>query len=397
MRIDLMKSRHSFLPPVMLTACLLAGLWAPFAWSGVIGDWYNDTFVDPQDGMLDASDYLASAGGFLPIPIIITEPAVGVGAGLAAAYFHPPKKLDPEVHKHQGPPSISVGFAVKTDNGTYGYGGAHIGVWKDDHIRYAGALAKLNVNMTFYVDGGTDSFNLENGVGFNLDGTALFQQMTFRLKESNWWIGANYIYFTAANTFDVGGILPPGIPNPTFDLDLGGLGLVVQYDGRNSVFTPSSGLLAKFDWKNFSSTWGSDFDYDNYKGTLFHYTPFGSYSSLGLRLQGQTVSGDPPFFAYPFVMLRGIPAMRYQGESAITGEAEYLWGVTPRWSVVFFGGVGHTTSINKFLGESKTVGAGGLGFRYRLARKAGLQTGIDIARGPEDTSIYLTIGSAWAF
>ena len=34
---------------------------------------------------------------------------------------------------------------------------------------------------------------------------------------------------------------------------------------------------------------------------------------------------------------------------------------------------------------------------YRLAKKQGLQAGVDIARGPEDTSIYLTVGSAWAF
>jgi hypothetical protein len=54
-------------------------------------------------------------------------------------------------------------------------------------------------------------------------------------------------------------------------------------------------------------------------------------------------------------------------------------------------------SIDRFKETSQTVGAGGLGFRYRLARKQGLQTGIDIARGPEDTSIYLTVGSAWNF
>ena len=149
--------------------------------------------------------------------------------------------------------------------------------------------------------------------------------------------------------------------------------------------------------KNFDNNWGSDFDYDNYKGSLFHYTPFGDYSSLGLRLEAETVSGNTPFFAFPFVDLRGIPAMRYQGESVMTGEAEYLWGLTPRWTLVFFGGIGRTSAISEFLGKGQTVGAGGLGFRYRLARKLGLQSGIDIARGPEDTSIYFTVGSAWGF
>jgi len=384
-----MNSRQSVLIAVTLMTA--------FCSSPLYASWLTDTLIDPQDGMLDASDYLDSAAGFLPIPIIITEPAVGFGLGAAVAYFHAPKKLDAEEHPHHGPPSISVGMGAKTDNGTYVYGGAHMGVWKDDHIRYMGVVAKMNVNMAFYLDDRNDSFALSDGIDFNIDGTFLLQQAKFRIKESNWWLGANYLLVSASNTFDLGSILPPGIPDPGFDFDSAALGIVLEYDGRNSVFTPSSGLSAKFDYKNFADTWGGDYDYDDYKLSLFHYTPFGDYSSLGLRVQAQAVNGDVPFFAYPFVSLRGIPAMRYQGENVVTGEAEYLWGFTPRWSMVFFAGLGRTSTIQVFGESSNTVGAGGLGFRYRLAKRQKLQTGIDIARGPEDTSIYLTVGSAWAF
>ena len=381
---------------ILIASCL----WSTVAWSGPftgISDWINANLIDAQDGKLDASDYLASARGFLPIPIIITEPAVGFGLGIAVAYFHAPKELDPEQHPHRGPPSISVGFGAKTENGTYLYGGAHIGVWKDDHVRYTGALAKINVNTTFYINGRNDGPMSENGIDFNIDGSFLLQQMQFRLKESDWWLGANYMFVSATNTFDLSAVLPPELPNPQFDFDLGALGLYVQYDSRNTIFTPTKGLSAKLEYKNYGDSWGSDFEYDNYKGTVFHYTPFGEYSILGLRLVGEVVRGDTPFFAYPFVSLRGIPALRYQGESVVTAEVEYLWGFTPRWSLVLFGGVGNTTDINALRGEGQTVGAGGVGFRYRLARKQGLQAGIDIARGPDDTAIYLTVGSAWAF
>jgi len=386
-----MKSRHLY----RNISLLMLSFWSVDSWSGAVGDWFKDTLIDPEDGMLDASDYLASASGFLPVPIIITEPAVGFGLGLAAVYFHPPKDLDPEEHRHRGPPSLSVGFAAKTDNGTYLYGGAHMGVWKNDHIRYTGAVAKMNVNMAFYIDGRSDGFGLDNGINFNIDGVFLMQKAQFRLQESNWWIGATYTYVTAENTFQPGAILPPRFPDPGFDFDLGGLGFTVKYDSRNSIFTPTSGLSTEFEYTNYDKSWGGDFRFDGYQISLLHYTPFGDYSSLGLRLEAETVKGEVPFFAYPFVDLRGIPVMRYQGESAMVGEAEYLWGVTPRWTLVFFAGIGRTTAVHKFSGESKTVGAGGLGFRYRLARKLGLQSGIDIARGPEDTSIYLTVGSAW--
>jgi len=377
----------------LVTALMTGFLWSPMVFSS----WLRETLIDPEDGMLDASDYLASARGFLPVPIIITEPAVGYGLGLAVAYFHAPKEIDHEEHPHQGPPSISVGFGAKTENGTYLYGAGHSGVWKDDHIRYLGAVAKMNVNMTFYPDGLLGEIVGDRGIGFNIDGVFLLQQAQFRLKESNWWLGGSYVYVNADNTFKLFDDLPVDLPNPTFDFTLGSVSVFVEYDGRNSTFTPTDGLSGKVKYQDFDDNWGSDFNYDHFSGQLFKYTPVGDYSSLGLRLEAETVNGDVPFFGYPFVKLRGIPAMRYQGQDMILGEAEYLWGFTPRWSLVLFGGVGHTTAIKDLDGESRTVAAGGLGFRYRLARKMGLQAGMDIARGPEDTAFYITVGSAWGF
>lgn len=71
--------------------------------------------------------------------------------------------------------------------------------------------------------------------------------------------------------------------------------------------------------------------------------------------------------------------MRNQGEAVMTAEAEYLWGFTPRWSMVFFAGLGKTSAISEFLGEAQSVTTGGLGLRYRLARKHRLQVGVDLA------------------
>jgi len=382
---------NKFIKTGLASTLVACAMWSPSVFSG----WFKDTMIDPQDGMLDASDYLASAKGFLPVPIIITEPAVGYGLGLAVAYFHPPKELDDEEHPHHGPPSISVGFGAKTENGTYIYGGGHSGVWKDDHIRYVGAIVKMNINMTYYPDGLIGEIVGPQGVDFNIDGGVLLQEVQFRLKESNWWLGGGYVYVSADNTFKLFDDLPVDLPNPTFEFDLGALSVFVEYDGTNSTFTPTQGLSGKLEYQNYDENWGSNFDYDHYSGELFKFIPFGDYSSLGLRLEGEAVSGEVPFFGFPFVDLRGIPAMRYQGQDVVTGEVEYLWGVTPRWSVVFFGGVGYTSAIKDFEGKSNTVAAGGLGFRYRLARKLGFQAGVDVARGPEDTSVYLTIGNAW--
>ena len=46
-------------------------------------------FTDKLDGNLDASRYLSeNAYGFLPVPVIITDPAVEGGLGMMGLFFH---------------------------------------------------------------------------------------------------------------------------------------------------------------------------------------------------------------------------------------------------------------------------------------------------------------------
>ena len=66
-----------------------------------------------------------------------------------------------------------------------------------------------------------------------------------------------------------------------------------------------------------------------------------------------------------------------------------------RPTIAVFAGAGKATTVEAFNTEDDTVVAGGAGFRYRIARKLGMQVGIDVARGPEETAFYLTFGSAW--
>src|SRR5262245_60878179 len=50
-------------------------------------EWLQE-FRDPSDGRIDMSRWLLSRRGALPVPLIITEPAVGYGAGLGLVFFH---------------------------------------------------------------------------------------------------------------------------------------------------------------------------------------------------------------------------------------------------------------------------------------------------------------------
>ena len=76
-------------------------------------------------------------------------------------------------------------------------------------------------------------------------------------------------------------------------------------------------------------------------------------------------------------------------------EAEVRWNLTSRWAAVLFAGVGKAYGRRQSWDEARTVGAGGVGFRYLVARKLGMYAGLDVARGPEDTALYITAGHNW--
>ena len=116
---------------------------------------------------------------------------------------------------------------------------------------------------------------------------------------------------------------------------------------------------------------------------------------LGLRGDARLSSGDVPFYAQPYIVLRGVPAVRYQDKNALAVETELRWNMNPRWALVGFAGAGKAYGRRQTWDEADTVVAGGAGFRYLIARKLNMYAGLDLAQGPEKTAIYLTVGSAW--
>ena len=376
-----------------LAGIVLALLSAPMQ---VMGDWLSDKFIDPDDGYLDASNWLATKTGFLPVPIIITEPAVGYGGGLAAAFFHGQLTgntvTDDSGKSRRVPPSVSVVAAAKTENGTWFAGGGHMGIWKQDNIRYLGGAGYGSINMKYY---GRSGELAKRPVEFNTEALFLVQELKFRLWGSPLFAGLGYNFLDTQNEFETSSLIPiPGIPNINFDIRSAGLNLILNYDSRDNIFTPSSGLDAELKAGQYGPTWGGDDDFNKYSVYMKYYYPVGEKWVLGLRGDARAVDGDVPFYEYPFIDMRGIKAMRYQGKQTLLGEMELRWSFTPRWTLVGFGGAGKAFAEDSAK-DSDTIFSKGIGIRYLIASKLGLQTGIDVAKGPEDTAIYFQVGSSW--
>ncbi len=366
---------------------------------------FMDKFLDPKDGKFDAGDWLVKQKGFLPVPIIVTEPAVGYGGGAALVFFH--QSMDEKIAALQSdaedepvngkkkrllPPSISGIMGMITENETWGVGGFHFGSWKKDRIRYTGGLGKVSVNIAYY--GKNEDSPLKNGIDYNLDGRGLLQELMFRIQDTDVFLGGKFTYFDAKSTFDLSR-LPIGIDQWEVDFKNVGLGFIFEYDSRDNIFTPNQGINTDISvmFYNGEGLGGRTREYQITDAVNRWYWEMNSDLIMGWRLEANLTSGDVPFYTLPFINLRGIPINRYQGNHVLQTELEARYQITDRWAVVPFAGVGATADALNEFDSSDPRFAGGLGFRYLIARKLRLASGVDIARGPEDWAIYFTVGT----
>lgn len=358
-----------------------------------------DGFLDPKDGMFDASQWvLDNAVGFLPVPIIITEPALGgFGLGMAAAFFHEDK--DEKAKRQSGeieisglPPSVSGVAAAYTANESWIVGGFHQGSYSKDRIRYTGLLGYADINLKFYGLGDESPID-SDGEKYNIQGVVFNQEVKFRLGGSNFFLGGLYSYLGTDIDFQSTSV--PGLQGQKAESNTAGLGMVAYFDSRDNIMTPDSGVDGKIVFTQYDEALGGDFHYSKLAANSHAYWYFAQRFVLGLRGDIKSVSDDAPFYDVPFIEMRGIPAMRYQDDVTVVAEVDGRWDFTPRWSLTGFVGAGRAADGFGDISSASNRVSKGIGFRYLAARLLKMRMGVDVAFGPEQTAYYLTIGSAW--
>ncbi|WP_432260316.1 BamA/TamA family outer membrane protein [Cupriavidus sp. TMH.W2] len=348
------------------------------------------SFFDPEDGMLDMSDFLLNHKGALPVPVVITEPAIGYGGGLGLMFFSESMAEAAASAKASGkgpaPPNITMLGGAYTENGTWGAGVAHFHTWDGDRYRYLGAIGKVDANL--------DYFGLLNKPrAYELRGVALVQQLLVRIADTRWYVGPRYVYFDSTATFKFGDAGELGSFNRSQRIGKGGL--VVDYDSRDNIFYPSRGSYAELEAQFARGGFGSTQSFNMYNARGFTWLPLARTVILGLRADTKFSTGDVPFYAQPFVDLRGVQKGRYQDRNALAAEMELRWDVTPRWSLLGFTGVGKAYGRWHDFSDASTIYSIGTGFRYIIARKLGVSIGMDVAHSKGQNAFYIQVGSAW--
>jgi hypothetical protein len=338
-------------------------------------------------------------GRILPIPIFITEPAVGDGLGLAIAYFHR-KKGTPEGRtlaspasiadlpsEQAAPPTVTGVFGAYTSNETKAGGIGHMNSFRDDHIRFTVLGAYADVNSTFYL--------LDRPFKFNLEGLLAYQETRFRFGDSKWFWGIGLSYLDANTSFRLD--LPEEAPIDLFGVDMKNAGLSgkLAWDSRDNTSMPNSGQLIDLALWRYDESFSGDFDYWNAKLKLLSFHQLHKKFVLGVRFEYSAIDGRAPFFGYPWISLRGIAAMRYQGDRVANAEIEGRYNLAPKWALIGFAGTGKVSSDIPIFDTEQSIYNYGVGARYKIFDAQNIWIGIDLAKGPEDYNYYIQIGQAW--
>ncbi|MEQ9693944.1 hypothetical protein [Shimia sp. SDUM112013] len=358
----------------VLTACVLAS-------TAVAERGFRDLMTDPEDQRFDISEYLAR-GGFIPVPIIITEPALGKGLGLAATF------LDYSGLPEGNDPTITVLGGVATGNGSRAAAAFRKGSFQGGRFKYTAALGGGSVNMTFYPTG-------NRGFDFNNVAKVAYLEGRMRMGDSALFLGPS---LTIANT-EVSPDFGSGIPLPpalTQDVQLNALGVLASYDTLDNPLTPTQGYHVNAHLRRYDGAIGSDVDYSMlslFGAGFISPNPDWTFAAM---LKGEGTSGNTPFFMEPSMDIRGVPLNRYQGDRVFSSEIELRRRIGERWAILGFAGYGRTTAGGgSAITNNNEAFTGGLGVRYRVARRFGLDMGLDVAVGPEDTIVYIQLGHAW--
>jgi len=344
-----------------------------------------------DDGWLDMSGFLDESYGFIPLVIPITEPAVGYGAAGALAFIDKPFG---EAEAGFGRPNVTAVGGLGTENGTWGVMAGDVRHWLDDRLQTIIGGVHASVNLDFYGIGQDGVLN-KHPLSYNLEPSGGMVQGKVRLARSRVWAGLRYALASTLVRFDAPAGTP-GLPDFQRESRVGGLTPSLAYDSRDNIFTPTRGTYADAGAGLYSRALGGDNEFQRVGLTAMRFLPLHPKLTLGIRGDATFSFGDVPFYMRPFVALRGVPIMRYQGDEVAQAEIELRWQFWKRFSLVGFVGGGAVWNDFERFDNSRTLMSGGAGFRYEIARKYGLHMGLDVAFGPDTTAIYVQFGSAWA-
>ena len=331
----------------------------------------------PEDALaqLEKSPWLLA-------PIFQSNPKLGTSVGALAGYVHYfDEKSRPSIFavlgQYTSTESIVAGVQARTsfdEDRQRLIAGMVYGYIKNDYSDYLGTGVPLQSNS---------------------DVRGAIARYTYRIH-GNWFIGVQGLY----QDFGVGG--ETAFDDMVLDVlgvapyESGGLGLVAQYDSRDSENSPTRGWLLTLNNMAYRESLGGEDNFDVVRADVRYFMPHGRGNVLAVR-QLNHFTDDAPTQVKAPVQLRGYKIGQYNGEYMSQIEVEERYRLGQRLTASLFVGVACTYGGSRSCSDSENLyPAAGAGVQYVLKPKEGIVLNFEYAAGKDSNyGFYLKMGYAY--
>ena len=329
-------------------------------------------------------------GNLIIAPIPFSNDAIGSGLTLGAGYLFN--------NEGSRPSAIGLGY-VRTNNGTNIIGAAGNIVFENNKWSLGLGAVDGDINYDLPILGGTE-------VPLSQSVTGGGARLEYGFSDE-FQIGFSVGYGESVITIDSDTInnLPP-VLQPDLDIDLTRVTFDIRYDKRNDSFYPTDGFFTSFDLsfaevedKLFNGAVGlSD---RNYLKGLAKANIYRGITSTGVLAASTVLCGaqeEAPFFdscGVGFVDgLRGFSSLGALENWSLSAQIEYRQRLGKRFGAVAFAGAGAGGAELNSLSFDNGGVAAGLGLRYRISKKFGLDYSVDYAFNDDGEGfLYLYLGN----
>lgn len=332
--------------------------------------------------------------GFVYIPIIFSTPETGLAGGSAFSLFFRP----PEADSDSRPSTITPIFIYTQKKQIMSALNLDL-YWKDETYRLVANIGYKKYPDKFYGIG--NDLPKDNDEDFTSEGVLLLLDFQRKIRPGL-YVGLQYevgnsriIEVDEENN----PLLYPGDVSGSEGGKISGAGLILNWDTRDNIFSPLTGMWHQLSARFYGGGLGSKFSYSRYNLDLRQYFPVRSSHVLACQAYANIMTSRPPFelmsrLGGPNIM-RGYYMGRYSDKCMIAVQAEYRMPVWRRIGMVCFAGLGDVADeIGNFrLGEFKH--AFGLGLRFLFSPEEKINLRLDFAQGKGSSGMYISIGEAF--
>jgi outer membrane protein assembly factor BamA len=341
--------------------------------------------VNEETAMINAATMKNDSFDFVIAPIPIANPTVGNGLAIAGLLLY---ELDPE-----SPASSTALAAGYTDSDSWGVGFLQEANFARDTWRFSGGMALALARYDLYVPEISDDFFFTTEQRLTGGMAQILRRVTSRLY-------AGVRYQRALVVFPSENIPQPLIPEDGLRLNIGGLGVIAEWDSRDNGYQPSKGSYATLRSNFARDEFGSDTSYNTYGLALNHFRRgFRAQDVFAMRMSLCVVSEETPFFERcqfgSSNDLRGYAVGRYYDDAMYAAQVEYRAPLWKRLGAVAFAGVGAVAGSFPDLDTADSLSAVGIGLRYLAAPEQRVNVSVDFAFGRDESALYVYIGEAF--